>query len=131
MAAQKIPPELVWVAEVESSFDPRAESPAAAAGLFQLRPETAKRFGLSLWPRDQRFQTQASATDSARYLQYPVGYSYGAQNRMTTMTNWSNFAMGAGPQVTTWCHQVHATTAHNRKGRGHLSRPQQRRSQGG
>jgi membrane-bound lytic murein transglycosylase D len=69
-AAQKVPPELVWVAEVESSFDRRAESPAGAAGLFQLMPETAKRFGLSLWPRDQRFQTEASATASARYLKY-------------------------------------------------------------
>jgi membrane-bound lytic murein transglycosylase D len=69
-AAQKIPPELVWVAEVESSFDRRAESPAGAAGLFQLMPDTAKRFGLSLWPRDQRFQTEASATASARYLKY-------------------------------------------------------------
>ena len=38
-AAQKIPPELVWVAEVESSFDRRAESPAGAAGLFQLMPD--------------------------------------------------------------------------------------------
>ncbi|MGP8198744.1 MAG: lytic transglycosylase domain-containing protein [Limisphaerales bacterium] len=69
-AAQKVPPELVWVAEVESSFDRRAESPAGAAGLFQLMPDTAKRFGLSLWPRDQRFQTEASATASARYLKY-------------------------------------------------------------
>ena len=68
--AQKIPPELVWVAEVESSFDRRAESPAGAAGLFQLMPETAKRFGLSLWPRDQRFQTEPSATASAQYLKY-------------------------------------------------------------
>ena len=68
--AQKVPPELVWVAEVESSFDRRAESPVGAAGLFQLMPETAKRFGLSLWPRDQRFQTDASATASARYLKY-------------------------------------------------------------
>jgi len=69
-AAQKVPPELVWLAEVESSFDRRAESPAGAAGLFQLMPETAKRFGLSLWPRDQRYQTEASATASARYLKY-------------------------------------------------------------
>src|SRR5205823_5893545 len=29
-SAQKVPPELVWVAEVESSFDPRARSPAGA-----------------------------------------------------------------------------------------------------
>jgi membrane-bound lytic murein transglycosylase D len=69
-AAQKIPPELVWVAEVESSFDRRAESPAGAAGLFQLMPETAKRFGLSLWPRDQRFQAEPSATASAQYLKF-------------------------------------------------------------
>ncbi|HEY4984357.1 MAG TPA: lytic transglycosylase domain-containing protein, partial [Verrucomicrobiae bacterium] len=69
-AAQKIPPELVWVAEVESSFDRRARSPAGAAGLFQLMPATAKRFGLSLWPRDQRFQPEPSATASAQYLKY-------------------------------------------------------------
>lgn len=68
--AQKVPSQLVWVAEVESSFDRRAESPAGAAGLFQLMPATAKRFGLSLWPRDQRFQPEPSATASARYLRY-------------------------------------------------------------
>ncbi len=68
--AQKIPPELVWMAEVESGFDRRALSPAGAAGLFQLMPATAKRFGLSLWPRDQRYQPEPSATASAQYLKY-------------------------------------------------------------
>ncbi|MGA9777405.1 MAG: lytic transglycosylase domain-containing protein [Verrucomicrobiia bacterium] len=68
--AQKAPPELVWVAEVESSFDRQALSPAGAAGLFQLMPDTAKRFGLSLWPRDQRFQPEPSATASAQYLKH-------------------------------------------------------------
>jgi membrane-bound lytic murein transglycosylase D len=68
--AQKVPPELVWVAEVESGFDRRAVSPAGAAGLFQLMPETAKRFGLSLWPRDQRYQPEPSATASAQYLKF-------------------------------------------------------------
>jgi len=70
---QKIPPELVWVAEVESGFDRRALSPAGAAGLFQLMPDTARRFGLSLWPRDQRYQTEPGATASARYLKYLYG----------------------------------------------------------
>jgi membrane-bound lytic murein transglycosylase D len=68
--AQKIPPDLIWVAEVESGFDRRALSPAGAAGLFQLMPDTAKRFGLSLWPRDQRYQPVPSATASAQYLKY-------------------------------------------------------------
>ena len=67
-AAQKVPSELVWVAEVESSFDRRAQSPAGAAGLFQLMPATAKRFGLSNWPFDQRFQPVPSAEASAHYL---------------------------------------------------------------
>jgi membrane-bound lytic murein transglycosylase D len=31
-------------------------------------PDTAKRFGLSLWPRDQRFQAEPSANASAQYL---------------------------------------------------------------
>jgi len=68
--AQKIPPELVWLAEVESSFDRRALSPAGAAGLFQLMPDTARRFGLSLWPRDQRYQPEPSAAAAAQYLKY-------------------------------------------------------------
>jgi len=67
-AAHKVPPQLVWLAEVESSFDPRARSPAGAAGLFQLMPDTAKRYGLSLWPRDQRFQPEPSAAASAEDL---------------------------------------------------------------
>jgi len=69
-AAQQIPPQLVWVADAESSFEPGALSPVGAAGLFQLMPDTAKRFGLSLWPRDQRFEPEPSATASARYLKY-------------------------------------------------------------
>jgi membrane-bound lytic murein transglycosylase D len=48
-------------------------SPAGAAGLFQLMPDTARRFGLSLWPRDQRYQPEPSATASARYLKYLYG----------------------------------------------------------
>ena len=67
-ATQKVPPELVWVAEVESSFDPRARSPAGAAGLFQLMPATAKRYGLRTWPLDQRLRPDDSARAAAKYL---------------------------------------------------------------
>lgn len=68
--AEKIPAELIWVAEVESSFDPRARSPAGAAGLFQLMPATAKRYGLRTWPFDQRLKPEPSARAAAQYLQY-------------------------------------------------------------
>jgi membrane-bound lytic murein transglycosylase D len=70
---EKVPPELVWVAEVESSLDARARSPVGAAGLFQLMPATAKRFGLSLWPQDERLQPDASARASAQYLKFLHG----------------------------------------------------------
>lgn len=65
---ERVPPELVWLAEVESDFNHRARSPAGAAGLFQLMPATAKRFGLRSWPRDQRYQPEPSARAAARYL---------------------------------------------------------------
>jgi membrane-bound lytic murein transglycosylase D len=67
-AAERVPTELVWLAEVESGFDTRARSPAGALGMFQLMPATAKDLGLSLWPLDQRKQVEPSARAAAKYL---------------------------------------------------------------
>ena len=66
--SERVPTELIWIAEVESSFDARARSPVGAAGLFQLMPATAKRYGLRGWPRDQRYQPEPSARAAAKYL---------------------------------------------------------------
>jgi len=68
--AQNVPPQLVWMAEVESSFNPQARSPAGAAGLFQLMPATAKRYGLRTWPLDQRVRPEESGRAAAKYLGY-------------------------------------------------------------
>jgi membrane-bound lytic murein transglycosylase D len=65
---QKVPSQLVWVAEVESSFDPEARSPAGAAGLFQLMPATAKQYGLRTWPFDERLDPEPSARAAATHL---------------------------------------------------------------
>ena len=69
-AQPNVPAQLVWIAEVESSFDPRARSPQGAAGLFQLMPATAKRFGLRVSPFDQRLKAEPSAEAAAKYLRY-------------------------------------------------------------
>lgn len=67
------PAELVWLAEVESSFDPEARSPAGAVGLYQLMPATARSLGLSLSPRDERLVPEKNAAAAARYLKYLHG----------------------------------------------------------
>ena len=67
-AAEGVPVELVWLAEVESGFDARARSPAGAVGMFQLMPATAKNLGLSLFPFDQRKQPEPAAHAAARHL---------------------------------------------------------------
>lgn len=65
-----IPSQLVWLAEVESRYNPRAVSCAGAAGLFQLMPATAKRFGLRTGTIDERIVPERNATAAARYLKF-------------------------------------------------------------
>ena len=68
--AEGVPPELVWLAEVESGFDTLARSPIGAVGLFQLMPETAKSLGLAVTPWDQRLQPEKNGRAAAKYLKY-------------------------------------------------------------
>ena len=66
--AAGVPAELVWLAEVESGFNPLAVSPAGACGLFQLMPATARELGLSTDLPDERTDPQKSAQAAARRL---------------------------------------------------------------
>ena len=43
-----IPDDIKYLAVIESSLNPRAVSPARAAGLWQFMPATAKQFGLEV-----------------------------------------------------------------------------------
>ncbi len=63
-----VPGHWIWLAEVESSFNPQARSPVGATGLFQFMPATAERFGLRLTPTDDRLDPFKSGRAAAQYL---------------------------------------------------------------
>lgn len=63
-----LPPQLAWIAEVESSFDPEACSSVGARGLFQFMPGTAEQFGLDVTRTDERTIPAKCARAAARYL---------------------------------------------------------------
>lgn len=65
-----VPPQLVWLAEVESSMNPGARNPGGAVGLFQFMPSTAQRFGLRTRLPDERKDPDKSAHAAARYLRF-------------------------------------------------------------
>jgi membrane-bound lytic murein transglycosylase D len=65
-----VPSELIWVAEVESGFAPRARSRTGAVGLYQLMPDTAELLGLSVKPVDERLSPAKNARAAAQYLKY-------------------------------------------------------------
>ena len=65
-----LPPELVWIGLVESGYDPAARSPKNALGMWQLIPETATTFGLTVALRDERTDPEKSTRAAARYLKY-------------------------------------------------------------
>jgi len=63
-----MPPELAWLAEVESSLNPSARSPSGARGLYQMKAGTAHDFGLSTFLPDERTDPGKSAHAAARDL---------------------------------------------------------------
>jgi membrane-bound lytic murein transglycosylase D len=67
-----VPEELVYLAAVESNFNPQARSPARAVGLWQFTAPTARSFGLRVhapW-YDERLDPESSTHAAARLLAY-------------------------------------------------------------
>lgn len=71
--AYKVPVELVdAIIQVESSWNPLAVSPKGAAGLMQLMPKTALRFGVR-----NRFNIQENIRGGVAYLAWLIRLFHG------------------------------------------------------
>jgi membrane-bound lytic murein transglycosylase D len=66
-----IPPELVYLAIVESAFKTNTRSKANAVGMWQFMEGTGKKYGLNIdFFQDERLDPIASARASAKYLKF-------------------------------------------------------------
>lgn len=64
-----VPEDLVWLALVESVWNPRAVSPAAAGGIWQFIPKTATEYGLRVVSGDdERADPMKQTRVAAAYL---------------------------------------------------------------
>ncbi len=69
LAMRNLPPSLRYLPLIESDYDHLAVSPAGAAGLWQLMPETARGLGLEVDSLvDQRFDVYLSTQAALDYL---------------------------------------------------------------
>ena len=69
LTAAKVPPQLRYLAMIESGYNPGAQSGAGARGLWQFIPATAQRYGLVVSGGvDERLDPAKSTRAAARYL---------------------------------------------------------------
>ena len=62
-----LPEDLIWVAMIESGFDPRAKSPAGAMGLWQFMKPTGEVYGLEVTPYVDMRRDPVAATVAATH----------------------------------------------------------------
>ena len=71
VAGGGLPPSLALLPAIESGFRPRARGRAGEGGLWQLRPATARRFGLVVTRKqDERFIPERATRAAVRYLRF-------------------------------------------------------------
>ena len=65
-----MPQDLIYMAMIESGFNPQAHSAASARGIWQMIPDTARRYGLTIDDTvDERLDPSRSTDAALEYLQ--------------------------------------------------------------
>jgi membrane-bound lytic murein transglycosylase D len=75
---RRLPEDLMWVAMIESGFDPRAKSPAGAVGLWQFMPATGEVYGLHAGKLMDQRKNPRLATQAAAHHLRDLYYRFGA-----------------------------------------------------
>jgi membrane-bound lytic murein transglycosylase D len=65
LAERDMPQDLIYLAMIESGFNPKAQSPAKAGGLWQFIGETGRRYGLTVNKRVDERNHPDKATEAA------------------------------------------------------------------
>lgn len=69
LKANGVPADIIYLACAESSLNPRAYSPAKAAGMWQFIASTAKQYGLEVNDEvDERYNIEKATAAACRYL---------------------------------------------------------------
>lgn len=66
---EDIPMDFIYLAAIESAFNPLAYSPAKAAGIWQFMPVTARQYGLEVNEDiDERYNVEKATVAACKYL---------------------------------------------------------------
>jgi hypothetical protein len=78
-----VPDDIIYLAVIESTLNPKAVSPAKAAGMWQFMPSTAKEYGLEVNDYvDERYNIEKATEAACRYL----------KNAYSRYGNWESVA---------------------------------------
>jgi len=80
LEAQNMPPLLHYLALIESGYRAHAVSPVGATGLWQIMPETARTYGLTVTEeQDDRYDPLEATRAAARYLR-DLAFDFGGDS---------------------------------------------------